>query len=369
MTETPVRTSAAKLRCPKCRKSFTLPQESTVGDKVHCPSCKAKIRLGLEALQGEVINGYRVLQRIGRGAMGGVFKAEALRDNGKGPMAIKFIAPELREDQEMLARFTREGELCQQLRHPALVRVHEMGRHQQIPYLRMDLLEGVSLDRVLDKSGAMDWRKAAEVTLQMAEVLAYLQEQGVVHRDIKPENILINGKREATLIDLGFAKRVDDAETFGAEANQLTMTGTALGSPAYMAPEQILDAMSASYATDCYCLGASFYHMVTGNLPYEGKNAMETMQQVLSGGHVEPITLRPQMPPRVNQLINWMMAAKPSQRPAAMREVCAILKRLIVDPTDGSGLPDLPRANKALWWALVLVIVAVTAVLAGIFLY
>ena len=262
----------------------------------------------------------------------------------------------------MVSRFEREGKLSVKLDHPHLVRVHDQGRFQNIPYMRMELIEGVSLDRILDKSGAMDWQKAAGITLQIAEVLAYLQDQGILHRDVKPENILINGKREATLIDLGFAKRIDEGEDEEDPQNQLTMAGTALGSPAYMAPEQVLDAQSATHATDCYCLGASFYHMVTGQLPYEGKNAMQTMQQVLSGGHDEAISLRPQLPPRVNQLINYMMAAKVTARPDNMHDVCAILRRLMANADDGSGLPALPTPNRSK--TIVITIVVLLVVLA-----
>lgn len=351
---------ARSLRCPKCREKFALPESAEVGTKTNCPHCGAKIRLGLEALQGCSVNGYRILKRIGRGAMGAVFRAEPSSGPGDQAMAIKFLSPELRDDKEMVSRFEREGNLSLRLQHPSLVRVHEQGRFQDIPFMRMDLIEGVSLDRILDKSGAMDWQKASKITLQIADVLAYFQDQGVLHRDVKPENILLNSKRDATLIDLGFAKRIDEADpeidVDTDSQNQLTMAGTALGSPAYMAPEQVLDAQTATHATDCYCLGASFYHMVTGQLPYEGKNAMQTMQQVLSGGHDEPITLRPQLPPRINQLINFMMAPKVSDRPEHMHEVCAILRRLIADPQDGNGLPPLNNPNRGKFIAIAVVV-------------
>ena len=178
--------------------------------------------------------------------------------------------------------------------------------------------------------------KSGKITLQIAEVLAYLQDQGILHRDVKPENILINGQREPPLLISVLPNELMTAMAKKDSQNQLTMAGTALGSPAYMAPEQVLDAQTATHATDCYCLGASFYHMVTGQLPYEGKNAMQTMQQVLSGGHDEAITLRPQLPPRMNQLINYMMAAKVTARPDNMHDVCAILRRLMANADDGS---------------------------------
>ena len=201
--------------------------------------------------------------------------------------------------------------------------------------------------------------------MQIADVLAYLQNKGILHRDVKPENILLNVKCEATLIDLGFAKHLDDFDEEDGSEN-LTTAGMALGSPAYMAPEQVLDAQSATHATDCYCLGVSFYHMLTGQLPYEGKSAIETIQQVLSGGYAEAIALRPQIPPRLNQLINWMMAAKASDRPHQIQDVHAILKRLIVDPEDGTDLPALkkPMNTKVIAVVVIVGLVLLAAVLA-----
>ncbi|TVR47092.1 MAG: serine/threonine protein kinase [Planctomycetota bacterium] len=298
--------------------------------------------------------------------MGSVFRCHPLAEGGQD-RAIKFLAPELIGDAEMCSRFRREGRLCNQLQHPHLVAVYEHGSHQGCPYLVMDLIAGASLDRILDKSGALDWRKAVSVAAQIADVLAYLQSQGVVHRDIKPENMLIDSRQRVTLIDLGFAKvrgESDERQSGAHESQQLTMAGTALGSPAYMAPEQILDAMNATHATDCYCLGASLYHMLTGKLPYDGSNAMQVMQLVLQGECPPVRALQPSLPASLDALVAWMMRADPAQRPAELSQVHGLLKRIHQNPQDCQGLP-VTRVRRWRW--LLVLLALILAGLAGVY--
>ncbi|TVR14181.1 MAG: serine/threonine protein kinase [Planctomycetota bacterium] len=346
------------MRCPSCRARFRPPPGCTVDERVHCPHCGAKVRLDLEVLIGSVVDGWQVEKRLGKGSMGTVFRVRGHHQGAETLAAMKVLNPRSARDKELRSRFEREIHLCQNLSHPGLVACLAVGEHQQLPYLVMELVEGIPLDRVVDRSGAMDPRKATALIAQVAEVLAYLQRHSIVHRDVKPENIMVDRSHRAKLIDMGFAK---DRSSADAEVQQLTLEGTALGSPAYMAPEQVRDSATATEATDCYGLGATYYHLVTGCLPYDGSNAIQVMQTILREAPPSPRQIRPQLPVGVAAAVTWMMARDPLQRPASMEDLLPHLQRLRRDPHAAGGIPSGGICRTWYWWLAALAVVVLVA--------
>lgn len=358
----PTTVSGPIMRCPSCQERFRPEPGSAVDARVHCPHCGAKVRLDLEVLIGSTIDGWRVEKRLGKGSMGTVFRVRGQHQGAETVAAMKVLNPRSARDTELRARFEREIALCQRLRHPGLVACLAVGEHQQLPYMVMEQVEGIALDRVVDRSGPMDPRKATALITQMAEVLGYLQQHQIIHRDIKPENIMIDRRHRAILIDMGFAKDRSSGSAEGDE-QQLTLDGTALGSPAYMAPEQVRDSATATEATDCYGLGATYYHLVTGKLPYDGNNALQVMQTILREAPPPPQEVRPQLPLGVAAAVTWMMARDPARRPAQMADLIPHLHRLRKDPHAAEGIPiqGANTCHSCRWWLVLLIGVALVA--------
>ena len=151
----------------------------------------------------------------------------------------------------------------------------------------MELVKGSTMEAVIDKQGAMPWRQVSNLILQVAQAIDHISKLGIIHRDIKPGNILLTNGGVAKLLDLGFAKRVSDQKSDGdsdfapPSSGNLTMQGVSMGSPAYMPPEQVMDAQKADTTADVYSLGATFFHALTGGTPFNGKTVYEIMDKVL----------------------------------------------------------------------------------------
>lgn len=356
--------STKQLRCPNCQHTFPRPDEAVRGAKIRCPKCGQGIRLGKpDPYLGRVVGGYTLTRRLGGGSMGVVY--EASKDGRE--VAVKLLSDHATADAELAARFRREAKLSMALRHPHIVYSVETGEHQGTPFLAMELVRGVALSKVVDKSGAMNWRKAAELILQIGRALEFLAGKGVIHRDVKPENILVAADKTAKLVDMGFAKVVGDNKELAGGEMELTMAGTALGSPAYMAPEQVMDAASADFRTDLYCLGATMYHLVTGRLPYDGKSAMEVMEKVIREPPVAPADLVADLPSSVDCLIRWTMAKDETRRPQDATAFCTELEAVLAAPDDDRRLRKLlgeAGGGVPLW--LIAVGVLVLGVVVGI---
>jgi serine/threonine-protein kinase len=367
MAEAP-RTSAVQVRCPACGARFKRPDGAEAGTKIRCPSCNQKIRLGGEGDPriGTTIAGWTLRKRLGSGSMGSVYLGDREKDGKK--VAVKILSRQATKDKELNARFLREARLTTKLRHPNLVATYGSGMVDDRPYMVMELVEGVPLSKVVDKSGALDPVKSTALILQVAKALAYLDDERIVHRDIKPENILIDGRKQAKLADLGFAKILDEKEEDAAAGDfQLTVAGTALGSPAYMAPEQVLDAASATHATDLYCLGASWYHLATGSMPYSGKSAMIVMEKVLHEDAPLPGEIRPGLPGGIAAAISWLMAKEERARPQHAAEVVAVLEQLLENPAEVEVVPGGGKTGGVPLWLIILAVVLLVGAGLGAF--
>lgn len=251
---------------------------------------------------GEQVGDYRLVEKLGAGGMGIVYKGEDTR-TGQA-VAIKTLTPV--EDPEFLARFRREGQAQSRLDHPNLVRVHSWGEHRGRPYLVMDFVEGEDLSDLL-RNGPFDPREAARVTRDVASAVAHLHDTGVLHRDLKPSNILIDGSGRPRLVDFGVA-RLDGAET-------LTRTGDVLGTPAFMSPEQALGEREAmGPKTDVYSLCAVLYNLLTGSPPFRGASAITMLTQVVQDDPPQPRAIVEDVPEDLEAICLRGMSKDPEER-------------------------------------------------------
>ena len=211
---------------------------------------------------GRVVAGYRIEERIGRGGMGLVYRAEHL--NLRRRAAIKIIAPELAETSGFRERFNREARIAAALQHPNIVTVYDAGEEDGLLYLAMQYIEGSDLAAVLRSQGRLRPYRALDVCRQVAAALDAAHGQGLIHRDVKPANVLIEG-RTAFLTDFGLTKRIEGTQT------QLTKAGDVVGTIHYVAPEQI-EGGRVDARTDIYSLGCLLYHCLSGELPVRARH-------------------------------------------------------------------------------------------------
>jgi hypothetical protein len=234
-----------------------------------------------------VIDGYEIGELLGRGGMGLVFRAvhKAL----KRPVALKIVVSGAHAGAQERARFRTEAEAVARLHHPGIVQIYEVGEQAGCPYLAFEFVSGGSLAQQLD-GVPMPPRRAAQMLLDLARAVQHAHERGIIHRDLKPGNVLLSEAGVAKITDFGLAKLLD------VEQGQ-TRTGTVLGSPSYMAPEQAAGKLRAiGPVTDVYALGAILYELLTGRPPFVGTSLLETLDQVRTHDPAPPQALQPKVP-------------------------------------------------------------------------
>ncbi|CAN5662630.1 hypothetical protein BH23CHL2_BH23CHL2_27240 [soil metagenome] len=281
----------------------------------------------MERLIGEQLGNYLILDELGRGGMARVFRARQI--NLDRECALKLLRPELAEDESFIDRFMREARAVARLDHPNIVPVYDTGRIGPYHYLAMKFLDGQTLARIL-QDDRLDLRSAAAFVGQAASALEYAHQQGVVHRDIKPGNIIVDDRGWLTITDFGLARLSQEI--------RMTMTGTLLGTPAYMAPEQV-SGDTVTPQTDIYQLGIVTYEMLTGTTPFRDRpqHAM-----LLAHLHEEPAPvyeLNDQLTPGIDSVVQRSLAKSPSDRYQSVSEFSEDLIRAVfaVLPVDEQG--------------------------------
>jgi serine/threonine protein kinase len=253
---------------------------------------------------GRVVAGYRIEERIGRGGMGLVYRAEHL--NLRRRAAIKIIAPELAEAEGFHERFNREARIAAALQHPNIVTVYDAGEEDGLLYIAMQYIEGSDLSTVLRSQGRLRPYRALDVCRQVAAALDAAHAQGLIHRDIKPANVLIEG-RTAFLTDFGLTKRMEGTQT------QLTQAGDVVGTIHYVAPEQI-EGGRVDARTDIYSLGCLVYHCLSGELPFARDTDVAVIYAHLSEEPPRLTSVRPELPSGLDAVIAKALEKAPERR-------------------------------------------------------
>ncbi len=324
--------------CRACKHEFRAAARY-LGKVVACPTCRQPVAISDEKpvadkLVGKAVGGCTLQRRLGAGALGVVY--EAIRQDGRR-VAVKLLSSEAAKLPDVVARFQREARLAMDINHPHVVAVHDCGHERGAHFLVMDFVDGATLAAMVEDQ-PLPWREAVDMALPMAEALAAIHAQGVIHRDIKPANILIGPDGQPKLADLGLAKNLDE------DGTGLTMQNVALGSPAYMPPEQIRDARSVGPSADLYALGATLYESLTGKLPFTGRTGPEVMTRVMKDPVPDPRALVPDLPAGVAALVMATLAKDPAGRPPSAEALAADLRAVLAEP---DAQPPSLRAAKA----------------------
>jgi tRNA A-37 threonylcarbamoyl transferase component Bud32 len=317
------------------------------------------------ALIGREIAGrYRILAKLGEGGMGAVYKAEQL--SLKRTVAVKLLRPEVASSQLLLRRFNAEAEAVAKLSHPNTVNIYDFGQDSDgTLFIAMEYIEGQSLRSVIHREAPLSLRRALSIGLQVSSSLTDAHARSIIHRDLKPDNVMIQQRgREKDIVrvlDFGIAKLRDENRQ---SHLAMTQAGDMLGTPQYMAPEQIR-AEKIDGRTDVYALGCLLYEMITGRLPFEAPTIMSLLSKHLLEAIVPPSARRPDLslPPAIDQLILSAMAKDPQVRPATMEEfgeqIAALLatlpaetgqgtaQRPVAGPTGAQSIPTPPAYSAA----------------------
>jgi len=264
-------------------------------------------------LGGKLIGDFKVLYKLGQGGMGQVFLAEQV--SLKRKVALKILRADLAEDSDSLQRFKKEAEAIAQVVHPCIVQVYAIGEAEGQHFMALEYVEGRNLKEYLALRGTLDIHSLVSVVRQVASALQRASELGITHRDIKPENILLTRKGEVKVADFGLARFAALAQPLN-----LTQTGMTLGTPLYMAPEQV-EGKQIDPRTDIYSLGVTAYHMIAGHPPYQGDTAVEVAFKHLRGEAELLETIRPDFPKDICELVQKMMSVDPMNRPQSFAEV------------------------------------------------
>lgn len=278
-----------------------------------------RLRSAVEAERsGQHIPGYTVLGKLGAGAMATVFKARQVSLDRL--VAIKILPRKFTSDPQFIERFYAEGRAAAQLNHPHIVQAYDVGKAGEFHYFVMEYVEGSTVyDQIIARKRYNE-AEAIEIILQVALALEHAHDKGLIHRDVKPKNIMMSKAGVVKLADMGLARAISDREAAEAEA------GKAFGTPYYISPEQVRGERDIGPPADIYSLGCTLYHMVTGRVPFEGKDPSEVMKKHLKAAPVPPDQINQKLSAGLCEAIEMMMAKRREDRYQSCRDLITDLK-------------------------------------------
>lgn len=269
-------------------------------------------------ISGQMLGSYRIISQIGEGGMATVYKAyQASMDRN---VAIKVLPSHLANNKEFAGRFLQEARIIANLEHPHILPVFDSGESEGISYLVMRYLEAGTLKEKME-AGPLSWSEIDRIFTQLADALSYAHNRGVIHRDLKPSNALIDSQGNLFLTDFGIAKLLEGTSHF-------TQTDTVMGTPAYISPEQA-QAQGVDRRSDIYSLGIILYEMVTGRVPFLADTPLAVILKHVSAPLPLPSTLKPDIPPQIEQVILKALAKSPQDRFDSATEFAAAWKRAL----------------------------------------
>jgi serine/threonine protein kinase len=319
-------------------RSFTMLRSATGANPAAVSQMPTTFMNVASALEGR----YQVLKELGRGGMGIVF--QAYDKELKEPVAIKILSPLLSNDPDALERLKREVSAARRVTHPNVIRIHDISEIGGLHFVSMEYFEGVSLKDFLRRSGPLSMMQGYNIASQICDGLEAAHRQGVVHRDLKSQNIIVGASNQVKIIDFGLAR--------SGQMEGLTATGLIMGTPEYMAPEQVAG-KHVDERADIYSLGIILYEIFTGRVPFSGNSAIAVGFMQIKETPPAPRTINPQLQPEAERVILKALEKDPAFRYRSVGELKSELERAVLQPIpstsrDAVGQPESQRAKTVL---------------------